>query len=213
MSYSGDEERKILEERAPALAEMAKASTAGNLERLRIGQIYYELTARTNLTYEGIDAYLVEKHGVQMPSKSSVSRLKNVYDVWHKQSGVALADLAAFSPFLLYSIQLRTVVTARTASMWMNRMRNFTREQVLEEAAGMSTKKPKDEIAYLNFALQKEIAEMFNDARIRFAQSIGEEKLSPTAFIEFMAALIMDSDPRALRVLWGKMHGEEVEGA
>jgi hypothetical protein len=212
VSITADYDEKLLSARAPALAELAKASTNGNLERLRLGQLYYELTDRTNLTYESIDRWLLENHGVQMPAKSTVSRMRNVYDVWHLQAGVGLHDLAPFSPWLLYQVQLRTSITARTAPMWLQRMRAYDRLQIMEAAAGMAEKKPDgEEKKFLTFALQREIAEMFNDARIRFAESVGREALSPTAFIEFMSQLIIDSDPRSLKTLWARIHGEELE--
>jgi hypothetical protein len=212
MGIAADKEAKVIATHAETLKEMGRLATGGNLERLRLGQLYYELTLRNDISYEAIDAHLVTTYGVQMPARSSMSRLRKVYEVWHAQGAVPLSELAFFSPYLLYQVQLRTVITARTAPMWMQRMRTYTREQVLEAAAGMAGAKPKGEHAdFVQFALQKEIAALFNDARVRFAESVGEEKVSPTAFIEFISQLVLDSSTSSLRVLWAKLHGEEVE--
>jgi hypothetical protein len=205
-------DEKLLNKNAPVLAEMARWASAGNLERLRLGQLYYELTFRNDLSYEAIDAYMVQHHGVQMPTVSTMSRLRNVYDVWHMQAGVSLVDLARFSPYLLYQVQKRTLITSRTAPMWIQRMGTYTRGQVLEAAKGMAKQGADENPEFRTLVVQREVAQLFNDARARFAESVGADRLSPTVFVEFLSQLVLDSSIPSLRNLWAKLHGEEVDG-
>jgi hypothetical protein len=207
-------DERLLSKNAPVLAEMARWASAGNLERLRLGQLYYELTLRNDLSYEAIDTYLVQHHGVQMPTSSTMSRLRKVYEVWHAQAGMSLVDLAPFSPYLLYQVQARTLITSRTAPMWLQRMRTYTREQVLEAAGGMGkgAMPGPDTTEFRTLTVQREVAQLFNDARARFAESVGAERLSPTVFVEFLSQLVLDSSIPSLRNLWAKLHGEEVDG-
>lgn len=196
-----------------AIEAMANEHRGGALARLKMGQLYYEVTHQTEIDYGALDAYMVQHHNVQLPSKSTMSRLRQVYETWHLQSKVPLEELASFSSYLLHQVAIRTVVTAKTAPMWLQRMRVHTREQVIEAASGLAdadTKPKGDRGKFVNIPIEENVATMLADARVRLAEAVGERTLSNTAFIEFIAALINESSDRSLRVYWAKMHGEDL---
>jgi hypothetical protein len=213
ISVAAAKAEQALTKFAPVLEEIAKENTQGNASRYKLGQLYYELTFQTDLEYDDIDAYLVTRHNIQLPSKSSMSRLRRVYEEWGKHAGVPIIELAPFSPYLLYQIQLRTPITARTARLWLHRLREYGRREVLEAANATSVKEPKEgnETRYVNMLLPEGVMDMLREARARFAEAVGENKMSPTALVEFMSQLVIDSSPQNLRALWARLHGEETD--
>lgn len=194
---------------AAALGEIAKAHTDANVQRLTMGQLYYQITQRTTIDYAALDTHMVQEHQVQLPSKSTMNRLRKVYEVWCEHANVEIEELAPFSTTLLHEISIIAPVTAKTAPMWLSRMRSGTRDQVLATARGLIPDgeeggRPK----LINLTIPKPVAELLADARVHFADAVGEEKLSSTAFIEFAAQLVLDSSPANLRSLWRDAHGE-----
>jgi hypothetical protein len=208
MSQSLDRDSRNLNTHRATLEEMAKLNSTSNLERYKLGQLYFELTLHTDLSWEAVDQYLVENYQVQMPSRSSMSRLRSVYEVWSKQAGIHVTELAPFSPYLLYNLQLRTEITSRTAPAWLQRLRTYSRDQVLELAAGVREPKQSE---FKTMHLPADVVLLINDAKSKLADAAGEKKLTQTGFLEFVAQLVLDSNDRSLRELWAKMHGEVVD--
>jgi len=190
------------------LSEIAKLNMSSNLGRYQLAQLYYELTFDTDLPWESIDQYLVDNYQCQILSKGSMSKLRSVYETWVKISGLGMHELAPFSPYLLYALQKKTEINARTAPMWLNRLRTHTRDQVLAAADGVREPKGQD---YQSVTIPAEIYGLLNDARAKMATAVGEQKLTHTAFLEFLGQLILDSNDMNLREIWAKMHGEETE--
>jgi hypothetical protein len=188
------------------LEEMAKLNMSSNLGRYQLAQLYYELTFDTDLPWESIDQYLVDNYQCQILSKGSMSKLRSVYETWVKISGLGMHELAPFSPYLLYALQKKTEINARTANMWLNRLRSHTRDQVLEAASGVGESKAQE---YQSVTVPVEIYGLLNNARAKMATAVGQEKLTHTAFLEFLGQLILDSHDGNLREIWAKMHGEE----
>jgi len=190
------------------LTELAKVNLSSNMGRYQLAQLYYELTLDTDLPWESIDQYMLDNHQAQIPSKGSMSKLRSVYETWVKVSGVGMHELAPFSPYLLYSVQKKTEINARTAPVWLSRMRTHTREQVLQAAGGMGGERQHD---YQSVTVPVEVYGLLNDARAKMAGAVGQEKLTHTAFLEFLGQLVLDSNDGSLREIWARMHGEEVE--
>jgi hypothetical protein len=190
------------------LSEIAKLNMSSNLGRYQLAQLYYELTFDTDLPWESIDQYLVDNYQCQILSKGSMSKLRSVYESWVKISGLGMHELAPFSPYLLYALQKKTEINARTAPMWLNRLRTHTRDQVLAAADGVREFKAQE---YQSVTIPAEIYGLLNDARAKMATAVGEQKLTHTAFLEFLGQLILDSNDMNLREIWAKMHGEETE--
>lgn len=193
---------------AEAVTDMAKAHTKGNEQRLRLGQLYHEITARTTIDYAALDAHMVQAHQVQLPSKSTMNRLRTVYETWCVHAGVQIEELAPFSITLLHQVGIITPITAKTAPLWLARMRAGTRDQVMAFARGMvdeDATRPR----LVNLVVPEGVATMLADARVHFAAAVGEDKLSTTAFVEFAAQLVLDSSPENLRALWRHAHGED----
>jgi len=197
-----------LKRNAETLKRIASLNHSSNHDRYSLGKLYYEITKDTGLSYEMIDTYMVTKHGIQLPSGGSMSRLRSVYETWHLHAGVDIDELAFVSPYLLYQLQNLTIITGTSAMDWLAKLRTHTREQILEAARGIRNKPDKQEMA--SVTVNKDVVATMNDARAHFAKAVGETVISPTAFLEFTSQLVLDSSPENLREIWAKMHGEEV---
>jgi hypothetical protein len=207
MNEAQQREAQQFRKHKQTLDEIAKLNMSTNLGKYQLAQLYYELTFDTDLSWDAIDQYIVENHQSQILSKGSISKLRSVYEVWVKFCGVGMHELAPFSPYLLYALQKRTEINSRTANMWLNRLRSHTRDQVLEAASGMTDPKVQE---YQSVTVPVEIYGLLNSARAKMAGAVGENKLTHTAFLEFLGQLILDSNEINLREIWAKMHGEEV---
>lgn len=208
MSESRNREERQFREHKLAIEELARMNLDGNAARYKLGQLYYELSVATDISWDALDQYMTENYQCQIPSRSSMSRLRSVYETWNRHSGINLAELAPFSPYLLYTLQKRTEINSRTASAWLSRLRNYTRDQVLEAASGVKEEKRTD---FEKLSVPTEIYTLLNDARAKMADAVGERKLTHTAFLEFVGQLVLDSNDANLRAIWAKMHGEELE--
>jgi hypothetical protein len=196
---------------ADNLKRIASLNHSSNHDKYMLGQLYYNITKDTGLSYEMIDTYMVATHGIQLPSGGSMSRLRSVYETWHLHAGVEIDELAFVSPYLLYQLQNLTIITGTSSIDWLGKLRTHTREQVLEAALGIRPKPESEKPKLQSVTVSKDVVALMNDARAHFAKAVGEVVISPTAFLEFTSQLILDSNPINLRSIWAKMHGEATE--
>lgn len=200
-----------LKRNAETLKKIASLNHSSNHDKYLLGQLYYEITKDTGLSYEMIDTYMVTQHGIQLPSGGSMSRLRSVYETWHLHAGVDIDELAFVSPYLLYQLQNLTIITGTSAIDWLGKLRTHTREQVLEAAQGIREKTDVEKPKLQSVTVHKDVVALMNDARAHFAKAVGETVITPTAFLEFTSQLILDSNPMNLRSIWAKMHGEAID--
>lgn len=191
------------------LSDMASTAATGNLGRLQLGKLYDELTLRHDFGYPLVEEYMRRVHGVQLPTKSTMSKLRTVYRAWHLRGRVPLDELAKISISTLYEVDMQVSVTHHNARSWVQRCVDMNREDVVTAArleAGRLVS-----LSLSSIRVQADVAELFNTALTHFQGAVGQGDLTRTAFMEFLSQLVLDSERESLRSLWARLHGETIE--
>lgn len=196
-----------LAERGEVLERMAEAVKSERTHGYELGQWFVKLTHDLDFPYAMVEEYTRLHFGVQLPSKSQMSKLKHVVLVWHYECGIPIEELVPVSPNTLYQLQLRSDVGPLNAREWLERAKTLGRDDLLDMANTLLGKPPE----LYNLAIERHVAERFNDALDKMRKVTGDPKLSRTAMVEFMAQLVSDSSTASLRSLWLQAHGEDPE--
>ncbi len=169
----------------------------------KYAELYSYVSETGDFSHSQMAAAVQERYQVRIHDAPSSTKLRRVWQEVVVKLGVEREELRALSPWTMYELLRLGVLRDSNIHVWMGRVRNMTRSDLIAMARG---EEPPLETSKL--VIDANVGEMVTQARKALAKAAGYERLSETAYQEFVARLILETKTETLRELWRREHGE-----
>lgn len=185
------------------LKQLADLMRENNQALYHFAILFHELTNGEVSGHGTIAKRILNKYGVIIHSKSTCSKLNRVIQVYYHECGKTIRELVNVSPYHLYEILRVRTVTPENVDEWLEKAKHLSRDELHAVAKG-DIRLPQFKVV----SIDENVHEMELDARTYLAECVGLERISATAYHEFIASLILASSKFDLRALWAEAHGD-----
>jgi hypothetical protein len=189
-----------------SIIRIAQAIRDSELGLWDFGQEYAVLNAIPGFNYQALGRAVKDQHGVDLYPPHIATKLRRSYETFVMRCKVPFERVRKFSPYYLYEVSCMTEITPDNANTWLDRIRVTARADLLEQ---IRANNPGSHEAMTTMRVPENVHQALVEATQHLGVSISNRELSLTAFLEFVAELVKNTDGMQLRRLWDLAHGSE----
>lgn len=186
---------------------LATFSKRGHEALWDFGSVYARVRDLPDFNYTQATRAAKDQYGVDLIPNDVATKVGTAFVAFHDRGQIPLDALRGYSPYSCYEVTRHTDITPKNAAHYLQLVGTLTRHDLLTQLAGEHGKPPPADVR--NIAIDTNVAELMKQARGILAEAVGQDSISPTAFIEFTSTLVIDSTMENIRNIWRRMHGDE----